>query len=168
LRGEKTGDRDLVSRILSAAKIQDWELKDLDIFGAEALEECSIGVALGQTCGRLVEKKVKKLFILPPIDKLKLDPSNEKDRQKAWKQVQEIAKYLENYKPEEEKSDTNFVDKSWEYVIMRISNKQLCIYEGVRPSGLNVDAYMSRDDLKLLLNIKEALKADEVTFEIKE
>ena len=56
----------------------------------------------------------------------------------------------------------SFNNDKWEYVLMDIGKKKVCIYEDNKPTLKNnkVDAYLSRDDCRLILAIKDAFKAE--------
>lgn len=153
VRGVTKEEEEFLGKMMSAAKIEDWKLIDILI---ENVVHLNIGIAIGQICGRQVQDKVKKLFVLPTIKQLKPNvDENRVHRQEAWTKLQEIKDFLEG-------KDTGIGD-SWQYATVCLpGQKKIVIYETAKPPHVEGDIFISRKDSNLLLKMKEAFRAEAV------
>ena len=156
VRGENPSDRDFVSRMLSAVDIVDWELKDLNVYSLPKDHKEEVGIAFGKVCARLVQEHVTKLFVLPTPDQLKPAKENEKARAEAWATVQQLKQYLAR------KPDLPVIPETAP-VLLKQGDKQICVYDRQKPD-VQCDAFVSHDEVQLLMKIKEAFRAESITL----
>jgi hypothetical protein len=164
LRGEQVGDRDFVSSMLASVGIDDWILKDLNLNTDPDPSDNKICIAFGDRCEGYIKPRAAVYFILPVLSKLNKETGDPALRKKTWETLQEVKKILDNPLPNEHTiTPANQEQQKWEYVLMKISGKDVCIFEGDKPpSDIQAERFISKEDLKLLLALKEALGAEQV------
>ncbi len=163
VRGISKKNHELVDKILTAVGLKDWEVIDLNTISPAGDIEEHLGIAFGKTSSRLAKKYTPNVYTLPPFDKLVLCEENAEHRANAWALLRHIKQVAEAPRKMEEAKST---EKNWEHVIMTIGKKQVCIYEGEKPRLESaIDCYLSRDDCRLVLAIKEAFKAEMIMLE---
>jgi hypothetical protein len=159
VRGLGSGDKEVVTRMMHAADINEWKIKDIAVEDINKQEKVDVGIAMGSVCGRLVKNHAKKLFILPTVKQLQPHEQNSKYRQEAWSKLQEAKKFLEEDHVVSEPSG------NWQYATVYLpGQKKMVIYETEPPPSVEADILMSKSDSKLLLRIKEAFRAEAVVI----
>ena len=162
LRSSEIGDLDLVKRMLIAAKlIEVSEIYNISTKDIESTpEKVENAIVFGKITARLLLDRANRIFELPGVELLRPLEKNLKVRQKAWEQIQEIKKILENA-PRAENTDSN-----WRYSIIDLpGQKKICVFETEKPSHIKADIFISKADSNLLLKMKEAFKAESVIIQ---
>jgi len=155
VRGEKEGDRDLLTRLFAASHIDNWELRDLNTQSLASFKPTMVAVAMGRVCGNIIKNHAQQVFVFPTINRLLPEDGNQDSRQEAWELLPQVKAALEESQIEE-----NSTSSSWRHATIYIGSKKLCVYEEKRPPGIQADVFISKSDLDLLLRVKEAFKAD--------
>lgn len=156
VRGEESGDRELITKMMKAIEVDNWEIRDINTHDISTFPPCKVGIAFGNTCGRLVQPVVKSdhFFTLPALKQLQPTKENTTHRKKAWKILEEIKDALQN----------KTVSNDWGYAILRVEDKRLCIYSKNKPDEENIDIYLNENDCNMVLDIYKAFKASKITF----
>jgi len=85
-------------------------------------------------------------------------PENLRYRHDAWNELQKIKKLLEG-----ELVDNR--NDGWQYATVYLpGQKKIVIYEGDKPQDVEGDIFITKADSKLLLDVKEAFKAEAVVI----
>jgi len=127
---------------------------DLDYFDPLSVGKIEQGVAFGEVCARLVSPNVKKLWVLPPLEKLEPIPKNNDTRAKAFEQVRNIKEELL----------TQVMPTTTWHTILQIGEKKVCAYHGTKPQEVEADIFISRQEYESLLRLKEAFKAEFISI----
>ena len=150
IRGATPEGTELIQKMMKAAQIEKWDVVDLNSIEL-SLAPWHIGIAFGKVTGRLATKHTPYLHILPDLSKLAATKANAETRANTWMKLQDIK--LEAEKPAP--PDT----KEWMWAILKRNDQRICVYEGPKPE-VNADAFISRDDVSMLLKLTEIFKAD--------
>ena len=160
IRGWKDKDRELIEKMMKAAEVNGWEIKDINTHEPSTFPPCKISIAFGPACGRIVRQSIQAdhYFILPPLKQLYPIEQNVSYRKKAWKSLKEVRDLLQG--------KIDIVKDDWGYAILRVKDKRLCIYGKNKPvdKGNDIDVYLNEGDCKLLLDIYKAFKANSIAF----
>ena len=161
VRGEKPEDVELIKKMMKAAKIESWEVKDISTHEPSTFPPCKISIAFGSTCGRIVQQSIQAdyYFILPSFTQLHPTEQNTSYRKKAWKSLEEVRDLLQG-------KISKIKDSDWGHAILRVEGKRLCIYSKKKPvdEENNIDVYLNEGECELLLGIYKAFKANGITF----
>lgn len=157
IRNEKPNDRDFISRMLEAAGIQDWELKDLAVHDVEDVVTDNVSLAIGTVTSRLVKDSVKSLYVLPILSSLEDRPGNEIARKKAWEILKELKKILEGEIVQQK-------EYKWTYAILKQGDRRICVYTGPTRPDITADSYISNSDVSKLLELQIALGSDKIVL----
>jgi hypothetical protein len=157
VRGLGPRDAEFLGRVMAAAKINEWNIRDVLVESLSKLDMMEVGIAMGKVCGRMVKDHVKKLFILPTVKQLQPRDQNVRHRTDAWSKLKKVKDFLEGKQEDEESGG------SWRYATVHLpGQKKIIIYETVKPQGVEADIFISKTDSKLLLKMKEAFRAEAV------
>lgn len=149
IRGETPEDREFIAKMMQAAQIDNWQLRDLDVYDPADIPT-DTAVAIGPVCARLVKQHVKNLYVIPSLDKLKPSKENKDHRRKAWSVLQDLANGAQPQTADDA------------CAVLEVSGKKLCVYDQDDVPNIEADAFMSRTDMRNLLKLKEAIGAESI------
>jgi ribosomal protein S13 len=161
-RSSTADDLSFVKKILSAVGLEEQaEIHDLSSKDIDALpKNINKLIAFGKVTARLANEYAKTIFELPGLENLRLFEKNKKHRKEAWEQLQKIKKEVDNTQ------DDDITDSNWRYSIIDLpGQKKICVFETQKPSHIQADIFISKEDSHLLLKMKEAFKAESVIIQ---
>ncbi|RLF68163.1 MAG: hypothetical protein DRN26_00405 [Thermoplasmata archaeon] len=163
VRDASPEELEFTKKILSSLELDEtkYEIINLDLIELKSDNMFSYGIAFGRVCGRLVKDHVKDLLVLSPLPKLRPSPNNSKHRKEAWEKLTAFKERIERG------VETN-IDGDWQYAILSLGEKRVCIFEKNKPTDIEADVFISRADSNLLLAMKEAFRAEAVVIGEKE